>query len=175
MCFVKELTNSIWHMFLTWITYVLTLVSLSCFGLHLVPSSLACHVYFMLCSIFLSFVWASFSYLSCTPHASLPLFISYFLSHIPLDSFVYSWQKGREYTREYTEVYRHLYMTHVRKHLYLWLWGRNSTSCTFVERESHRRDVYTMGEETFFMREPCFALFFFTIVFTLLYGALSYV
>ena len=60
MCFVKELTNSIWHMFLTWITCVLTLVSLSCFGLHLVPSSLACHIYFILCSIFLGFFCLSF-------------------------------------------------------------------------------------------------------------------
>ena len=123
----------------------------------------------------LSFELHFLIHLAPVMHHLLPLFISSFLSLLPLDSFFYSWQKGREYTREYTEVYRHLYMTHVRKHLYLWLGGRNSTSCTFVERESHRRDVYTMGEETFFMREPCFALFFFTIVFTLLYGALSYV
>ena len=37
----------------------------------------------------------------------------------------------------------------------------NSTSCTFVEGESHKRDVYTKGEKTFFffLRKPCFVCF----------------
>ena len=74
------------------------------------------------------------------------------------------------YIREYTGVYRHFYMTHV--HI---LWGRNSTSCTFVGEEIHRRDAYTKEEKTSFMRKPCFVLFYLMLVFSLLYGALSYV
>ena len=87
-------------------------------------------------------------------HHLLPLFISSFLSLLPLDSFVYSWQKGGDYTREYTDVYRHFYMIHVHN-----LKGRNSTSCTFVGGESHRGDAYTKGQKTTFLRKPCFVLF----------------
>ena len=85
-----------------------------------------CFVAFFL-KMFLSFVWASFSHSCYTPHASsftlVHIFFS-FLFLLPLDSFVYSWQKGGEYTREYTSVYRHFYIIHVhnlrgRKHL-LW-------------------------------------------------------
>ena len=38
----------------------------------------------------------------------------------------------------------------------------NSTSCTFVGGESHRRDVYTKGEKTFFffLRKPSFVLLY---------------
>ena len=80
----------------------------------------------------------------------LPLFISSFLSFLPLDTFIYSLQKGRKNTREYTGVYCHFYMTPV--HI---LVGRNSTLCTFVEGESYRGDAYTKGEKTCFMRKPC--------------------
>ena len=72
-----------------------------------------------------------------------------------------------EYTRKYTGVYRHFYMTHV--HIFR---GRNSTSCTFVGGESHRGDAYTKEEKTSFMRKPCFILFFLMLVFSLLYDAL---
>ena len=62
-------------------------------------------------------------------------------------------------------------MTHV--HI---LKGRNSILCTFVGGESLRGDAYIKGEKTFpFMRKPCFALFYFLLVFSLLYGVLSYV
>ena len=50
--------------------------------------------------------------------------------------------------------------------------GSNSTSCTFVRGESHRGDAYTKEEKTFFYEE---SLFYFMLVFSLLYGALSYV
>ena len=103
-------------------------------------------------------------------HHLLPLFISSFLSLLPLDSFVYSWQKGGDYTREYTDVYRHFYMIHVHN-----LKGRNCTSCTFVGGESHRGDAYTKGQKTTFLRKPCFVLFYFMPVFSLFYGALSYI
>ena len=87
----------------------------------------------------------------------LPLFISSFLSPLPLNSFVYSWQKMGEYTKKYTGVYCHLYMTHV--HI---LRGINSTSCTFVRGESHKGDAYTKGEKTFLFWEilvlSCFTL-----------------
>ena len=51
----------------------------------------------------------------------------------------------------------------------------NSTSCTFVEGESHREDAYTNGEKTSFHEKTKFCLFDFMFVFSLLYGALSYV
>ena len=79
-------------------------------------------------------------------HHLLPLFISSFLSFLPLDSFIYSWQKGREYIG----VHHHFYMTHM--HI---LRGRNSTLCTFVKGESYRGDAYTKGEKTCFMRKSC--------------------
>ena len=41
--------------------------------------------------------------------------------------------------------------------------------------ESHRGDAYTKGEKISFMRKPCFVLFYLMLVFSLLYGALSYV
>ena len=58
-------------------------------------------------------------------------------------------------------------MTHVHT-----LRGSNSTSCTFVRGESHREDAYAKGEKTFFYEETSF---YFMLVFSLLYGALSYV
>ena len=58
-------------------------------------------------------------------------------------------------------------MTHVHT-----LRGSNSTSCTFIGGEGHRGDAYTKGEKTFFYEET---LFYFMHVFSLLYGALSYV
>ena len=74
-------------------------------------------------------------------------------------------------TKKFIGVFRHFYMTHV--HI---LRGRNSTSCTFVGGEIHRGeirrgDAYTKGEKTFFKK----TLFYFMLVFSLLYGALSYV
>ena len=127
-------------------------MSLSCLGLYHVPSSLACHVYSMLCSIlmFLSFVWVSFSHSSCTHHASsfilihILFFPSFLLIHLSIHN-----KKGREYT----EVFRHFYMTHV--HI---LKGRNSTSCTFIGGESHKGDAYTKGEKTFFYEKTVFCL-----------------
>ena len=71
------------------------------------------------------------------------------------------------YTGKYTGVFRHFYMTYV--HI---LRGSNSTSCTFIGGESHRGDAYTKGEETFFYEKT---LFYFMLVFSLLYDALSYV
>ena len=147
---------------------------MSCLGLYHVPSSLACHVYFMLysivflrCFIFcLSFIFSFILHPSCI----IPLLISSFLSFLPLDWFVYLWQKGGGYTGEYTDVYHHVFMTHV--HI---LWGRNYTSCTFIRGESHRKDAYTKGEKTSCMRKPCFVLFYLMLVFSLFYGALSYI
>ena len=102
--------------------------------------------------------WPSFElhfliYLAPLMHHLLHLFISSFLSLLPLDSFVYLWQKGRKYTREYTGVYRHFCMTHV----YI-LRGRNYTLCTFIGGESHRGDAYTKGEKTFFYEKTLFCL-----------------
>ena len=106
----------------------------------------------MLCSIFfyvfvlcLSFIFSFILHPSCI----IPLLISSFLSLLPLDCFVYSWQKRGEYTG----LYRHFYMTHVHT-----LRGSNSTSCTFVRGESYRRDAYTKGEKTFSLF--CFGLYY---------------
>ena len=108
----------------------------------------------MLCSIFfyvfvlcLSFIFSFILHPSCI----IPLLISSFLSLIPLDCFVYSWQKGREYTRENIGLYHHFYMTHVHT-----LRGSNSTSCIFIGWESYRGDAYTKGEKTFSLF--CFGL-----------------
>ena len=134
---------------------------MSCLGLYLVSSSLACHVFFMLCNILflrcfifcLSFIFPFILY----PSYILSLFISSFLSFIPLDSFVYSWQKGGEYTKEYTGVYRYFYMTLV--HI---LRERNSISCTFIGEENHRGDAYTKGENTSLYEKTlfCFVLLY---------------
>ena len=100
------------------------------------------------------------------PLCIIPLLISSFLSLISLYSFVYSWQKGGEYT----EVYRHFHTTHV--HI---LRGRNSNLCIFVEGESHRRDAYSNWEKTSFYEKTLFYLFYFILVFSLLYDGLIYV
>ena len=70
----------------------------------------------------------------------------------------------------YTGLYHHFYMANV----YI-LKERNSISCAFVGAESYRGEAYTKGgKDIFFMRKPCFALFYFMLFFSLLYGALSY-
>ena len=97
----------------------------------------------------LSFVPHFLIYFAPLMHHLLPLFISSFLSLIPLDSFVYSWQKRIEYTK----VYHHFYMTHV--HIFR---GRNSTLCTFVGGESPRGEAYTKGEKIYFYEKTLFCL-----------------
>ena len=90
----------------------------------------------------LSFVWASFSHSSCTPHASSFTLVHIFFSFLPSSYFICLFvTKGGDYT----DMYCHFYMTHVHN-----LRGRNSTSWTFVEGESHRGDAYIKGEKTSF-------------------------
>ena len=91
----------------------------------------------------------SFSHSSCTPQASLSSFISSFLSLIPLDSFVHSWQKGEKYTREYIEVYLHFYMTHV--HI---LRRRNSIGEMHIPRE--KRHFFQWENLVLFVFFVCF-------------------
>ena len=76
-------------------------------------------------------------------HHLLPLFISYFLSLLSLDSFVY--KKGESILESIPVCFV----------ISIWLTctilrGENYTSCTFVGGESHRGDAYTKGEKTFF-------------------------
>ena len=134
---------------------------MSCIGLYFVPSSLACHVYFMLYFFVFHFsiIFSFILHLSCIIFYPCSYF---FLSFLPLDSFVYSWQEGGEYSREHIGVYYHFYMTYM--HI---LKGRDSTSCTFIGGESYRGDAYTKGEKTFifFFRKPCFVLFYFMLGF----------
>ena len=74
------------------------LLLLSCIGLYLVSSSW--HVMFTLCFVAFCFVFClSFiSHSTCTTHAPLPLFIPSSLTHFSPWPFVYSCQKGGEYT-----------------------------------------------------------------------------
>ena len=144
---------------------------MSCLGLYHVSSSLACHVYFMLCSIFF-FMFLSFFelhfliHLAPLMHHLLPLFIFSFLSLIPLTSFAYSCQKGREYIG----VFRHFYMiVHILR-------GKNSTSYTFIGGESYRGDAYTKGEKTFFWENfvlLCFSLCLYSRYFMVLWVIFS--
>ena len=125
--------------------------------------------FYILCFC-LSFELHYLIHLAPLMHHLLTLFISFFLSLFPLDSFVYSWQKRREYTKEYIGMYRHFYMTHVRI-----LRGRNSTSCTFVREESHRGDAYTKGEKTSFYEKTLFCLVLPYACFLVALWCLSYV
>ena len=72
-------------------------------------ASLTFYVYYMLCRIvflrYFVFCLSFISHSSCTPHASLSLFLSSFIFLILLGPFVYSCQKGGEYSREYTREY----------------------------------------------------------------------
>ena len=70
----------------------------------------------------------------------------------------------------YTEVFRHFYITHVHM-----LKERNSVSCTFIGGESHRGDAYTKEENKSFYEKTLFCLLYIILVFSLFYGALSYV
>ena len=82
-----------------------------------------CYVVFFVFVFRLSFIFSFVLHPSCI----IPLLVSSFLSLLPLDWFVYSWQKGREFTENFPGVFHHFYITHV--HI---LRKRNSTSCTSV-------------------------------------------
>ena len=128
-----------------------------------------CTLCFVACfKMFLFFIWASFSHLSCTPHAS-----SFTLTHIffsfPPSSYLiclFMTKRGRVYRRVYRCVLSFLYNSCAHS------WGRNSTSCTSIGGEIHRGDAYIKGEKTFFYEKT---LFYLMLVFSLLYGALSLV
>ena len=79
----------------------------------------------------MSFVWASFSHSSCTPHASSSTLVHILFSFPPSSWFICLFVTKR---------------------------GRNSTSCTFVGGESHRGDAYTKGEKTSFYEKNLFCL-----------------
>ena len=98
------------------------------------------------------------------PCSYLIFFPSFLLSYLSIRD-----KKGESIPEsiQVTGLYRPFYMTHVHT-----LRGSNSTSCTFVGGENHRGDAYTKGEKTFFYEKT---LFYFILVFSLLYGALSYV
>ena len=136
------------------------ILSMSC-SLFFVVFFFYLFIYFLFLCFCLMFELNFLIHLAPLMHHTL--LISSFLSLLPLDCFVYSWQKGGEYTG----LYHHFYMTHVHT-----LRGRNSSSCAFVGGESHGGDAYTKGEKTFFYKET---LFYLMLVFSLLYGALSYV
>ena len=53
--------------------------------------------------------------------------------------------------------------------------GSNSTSCTFVGGESHRRDAYAKEKKTFFYVKTLFCFVLHYACFLIVYGARSYV
>ena len=126
--------------------------SLFLLGPKYYPKKERTYVLFFVLSFIFSFI--------LHPTCILSLFISSFLSLFPLDSFVYSWQKGGEYTREYTRVYHHFYMTH--EHIFT---ESYSISCIFVGVESHRGDAYTKGEKSFLFKKTLVCLFYSLFVF----------
>ena len=86
-------------------------------------------------------------------HHILPLFISSFLSFLPLSSFVYSWQKRRGGGSIPVCFVIYIWLVHILRR-------RNSTSCTFVGGESHKGDAYTKGEKTSFFEKTLFCFVF---------------
>ena len=139
-------------------------MSLLCLGLYHVPSSLACHVYFMLCSIFFIYVFASclrfiFSFIL---HPSCIIF---YPCHIFFSFPPSSWFICLFVTKRGNVYFCHFYMTlmHILR-------GINSTSCTFVGGEIHWGDAYIKGEKTFFYE---ITLLYLMLVFSVFYGALS--
>ena len=149
---------------------------MSCLGLYHIPSSLAYHVYFILCSIFLdvfgfrlSFIFLFILHPSCIifyPCSYLLFFPFFLLIHLSIHD------KKEEYTGEYTGVFRHFYMTHV--HI---LRERNSTSCTFVGGKGHKGDAYIKEEKTSFLWEnlvlSCSTLCLFSRCFIVLWVTFS--
>ena len=120
-------------------------------------ASLACHVFFILCSILflrcflfcLSFIFHS----PCLSYASLSFFLSSFLSHIFLGPFIYLWQKRRRVSLFLFDSYAHsqgekFYLVHIRRE-------RNSIWEMHIPR----------GRRHLFMRKPCFVLFYIMFVF----------
>ena len=93
----------------------------------------------------LSFIWSSFSHSSCTPHASLSLFILSSLALISLALCLFMSKRRRVYSKVvYRRVLSFLYDSYAhpygKKFYFL---------CTFVEGKIfHRRDAYTKGEKT---------------------------
>ena len=128
--------------------------------------SLACHVYFILCSILFlrCFVFCfSFNFhSSCTSYASLSLFLSSFLPLLLHGLFVYLWQKRRRVSSFLYDSCAHsqgekFYLVHICR-------GRNSIGEMHILK--WRRHLL--------MRKPCFVLFYIMFFFCFLYGALSY-
>ena len=130
-------------------------MSISCLVLYFIPSSLACHVYFMLCSIVslrcfifcLSFILSFILHPSCIifyPCSYLFFFPSFLLIHLSICD------KNGESILECIVI--SIWLVHNLR-------GRNSTLCTFVRGESHRVDVYIKGEKTFFYEKILFCLF----------------
>ena len=135
--------------------------TLSCLGLHHVPLSIVCHMFFMLCSFFLkiffvlclSFIFSFILHPSCIIFYPCHIFFSFPPS---------SWFICLFMTKRGSIYFLHFYITLV--HI---LRGRNSISRTFVGRESHRGDAYTKKEKTFFWENLgllCLLLSFKTLV-----------
>ena len=126
------------------------LLPLSCIDLYLASSSQ--HVMFTLCFVAfyfvlgLSFIFSFISLPSCII-IIVHTFISCPLFSLTLCLFLTKME--RLYSREYTEVFCHFYMTLVMTLVHI-LRGRNSISHAHLQGESffHSVDAYTKGEKT---------------------------
>ena len=137
---------------------------MSCLGLHLVPSSLACYVYFMFCSIFLNvfvfrlnFIFSFILHLLCIifyPCSYLLFFPSFLLFHMSLCD-----KDGESIPKSISVCFV----------ISIWLMctflGEKFYPCTFVGGESHKGDVYTRGEKTFLFKKTLLCLFYSLFVF----------
>ena len=132
---------------------------MSCLGLYFFPSSVECHVYFMLysmlflrCFIFcLSFIFSFILHPSCINfyHCSYLLFFpSFLLIHLSIHD-----KNGESLLESIPKcIVISIWL------MFTFLRGRSSTLCTFVGGESHKGDAYIKGEKTSFFEKTLFRL-----------------
>ena len=92
--------------------------------------------------MFLSYVWASFSHSSCTPHASYPCSYLLFFPSFLLIVLSICDKKGESILES------------IQVCIVISIWFM----CTLLGRESYRGDAYTKGEKTFSLF--CFGLYY---------------
>ena len=138
------LTRNTFGLLVVYFTSLAPHVHFSCLGLYFVSSSLACHVYFMLCSIFfrcfvfwLSFIFSFILYPSCI---IILVHIFFSFPHFSWSLCLFVSKRGRVYWKVLSFLYDSWSHSQGEKLYFL---------CTFVGRESLRGDAYTMGEDIF--------------------------
>ena len=133
------------------------LLPLSCIGLYLISSSQ--HVIFTLCFVACYFVLGLSFIFSFILHPSCIIIIVCSFISCPLFSltlYLFLTKRGRVYSREYTGVFCHFYMTLV--HI---LRGRNSISRAHLQGGDFPqwRCIYQGGEDIVLTRKLCYVCF----------------